>query len=181
MKLLPFSLGHSLVLTHLESGFITGEPPTYPDLIVTAFVCSSNWRQNQAMLRSPRRSWLTLKLWGWLARRMVIHSQVSALFQYINEARTMPEQKQAPQGTTMRWLASEWDARLYKFLRQSGFGHVESLDMPLVQAHALFVAELEETEKAEFKATRDDAVVRALSSVLDEADASGVWDKVVTN
>jgi hypothetical protein len=159
LPLKPFSLGHLLLLRHLDSAFVTGGQKTYNDFLTAVFVCAHSWEENQKILRSRFRQWLQVKVW-------------SAFAGNFNIARETPEQKDGKPGAT-RYLVSEWEARIYKFLRWVGCSHIEALDMPLAVAQAMFIAELEEGERASFKVERDDPISRALSGVLEKAEREG--------
>lgn len=165
----PFSLGHLLILRQMQSAFVTGGARTFSDFIAAAFVCAHGWRENQKLLRSPFRRWLQCRLWALFAGRFNVPVQVQVLQEYINDAREVPEQKAGKPGAT-RYLHSEWDTRLYKLMRASGFSHIETMDSPLALVNALFIAQLEEDEKATFKVLRDDPITRALSAVLAEEE-----------
>lgn len=172
IPLKPFSLGHLLLLRQMGSVFVTGGQHTYQDFISSAFICVHDWEQNQRLLRSLLRRWLFCKVWAALAGPFNIPIQAQVLAAHINDAREIPEQKTGKPGAT-RYLHSEWDTRIYKFLRSIGCGQIESLDMPLAVANALFIAHLEEEEKASFKVVRDDPISRRLSDVLAQAERGG--------
>jgi|GEM_PF-4011282 len=172
VPLKPFSLGHLLLLRQMESAFVIGGRCSYPDFIATAFICVHSWEENLRLLRQPFRRWLFCKVWSLLAGQFNVPIQVQVLAHHINAARETPEQKSGKPGCT-RYLHSEWETRIYKFLRSIGCEHVEALDMPLAVANALFISQLEEDEKAEFKVLRDDPVTRALAAVLDGKGATG--------
>ena len=176
IELLPFSLGHLLILEHCGSGFVNEQDVTFCDLIEAAFVCAHTWEQNLSLARKPFRRWLRLKAWGIFAGKFNIAIAERAMRLHIETARSIPSQKR-PQSGACRYLASEWTTRLYKFLRANGIAHSEALNMPLCIAQKMLVAELEETEKAEFHAVRDDPITRAMARALDEAEASGLFDK----
>jgi hypothetical protein len=172
LPLKPFSLGHLLLLRHLDSAFVTGGQKTYNDFLTAVFVCAHSWEENQKILRSRFRQWLQVKVWSAFAGNFNIPVQADILSNYIAAARETPEQRAGKPGAT-RYLVSEWEARIYKFLRWVGCSNIEALDMPLAVAQAMFIAELEEGERASFRVERDDPISRALSGVLEKAEREG--------
>jgi hypothetical protein len=51
-KLLPYSLGHHLLLSLIESPFITGDAPTYDDLAIAVVICSRPYQEAKAWIHA---------------------------------------------------------------------------------------------------------------------------------
>lgn len=172
VDLLPFSLGHWLMLRATQSRYARGEFPLYEDLIAGAFICAHTWEENQKLLRSPLRRWLKLKLWGALAGKFDVVSAMLALSWHVKQGTQLPEQAKS-KGISVRYLISEWDTRLFSHLLSLGYSESEALNMPLMKANALFVAYLEESGLGEFKSRRefrnDDEMVRLVEEMEAEA------------
>ena len=143
-------------------------PPTFQDLITSAFVCSNSWAENQASLKSGFRRWIKLKAWGLLAGKFDLVSQSAILLDYIQSSTQLPELKSKKSG---RPIWSTWESRLLKFLLSQGFTLNKALDLPLIQAHALFIAQQEE-DGVEYKTRRDYEVEEALTLALDKLEVT---------
>lgn len=145
--MLPFSLGHRILLEQIESSFVCGVFPSFDDLISSAFICAHTWEENQKMLRSPFRRLLTLKVWGWLAGKFNIPTAIMALHKYIQDGNEFPEVREKP--GEMRMLAMPHLARLYLFLRSNGFSESETMNMPLLLANLLYCTDAEQDGRLE--------------------------------
>lgn len=168
----PFTFGHWLLLRATGSRFSTGEFPLYEDLIAGAFICAHTWEENQALLRSPLRRWLRLKVWGWLAGRFDVVKELVTLAAHVRDGAELPEQAKA-RGGGVRYLISEWDTRLFAHLLSLGYSESAALNMPLMKANKLFVAYLEESGLGEFKSKRaldrEDEMTRLVEEMEREA------------
>ena len=155
----PFSLGHRLMLEQIESSFVCGTFPGYGDLIATAFICAHSWEENQKLMRSPLRRWLTLRVWGALAGKFNIPAAILALHAYVRDGSEFPEVQEKP--GEMRQLAMPHAARLYLFLRRSGFGDVEAMNVPLAVANMLYAADAEQAGRMDFVTDTFKEMIRA--------------------
>jgi hypothetical protein len=172
VDLLPFSVGHELLLRKIGNAFVVGGFPTYEHLVSAAFICAHTWEENQKLLRSRARRWLTLRAWGMAAGKFDVAAQTVALFDYIRHAREIPETKPA-KGSGVRHLVSEWDARLFAYLRLIGYSDSEILNMPLQRANLLFVAHLEEAGLMECRSRRDLRVEEQMIRLVEEMERAG--------
>lgn len=60
-RLLPFSLGHSLLLRTGKNAYLCGQTPTMLDLRMAVAICSRNWQQcHGLLLNQGRLRWLAL-------------------------------------------------------------------------------------------------------------------------
>lgn len=53
LRLLPFSLGHRIILGRIESAFLDGSPIGYEDLAMAVFICSRTYEEGSASLSDP--------------------------------------------------------------------------------------------------------------------------------
>lgn len=174
VQMLPLSLGHQVILQAEQSPFVVGgRLPMYDDLIVAAFVCAHTWKENQTLRRSPFRRWIRAKVWGKLSGNFDVAENILALASYIRDADEIPEQKASAQGS-VKYLFSDWTTRLYKFLRSIGMAHIEAMDTPMIVANRLFIAHLEENTSADFKTSRNDPVIDAMSRMLEKLESGEV-------
>jgi len=174
VELLPFTLGHSLVLRFLGSSFL-GDEPLVGDLAVTAFVCAHTWDENQKRLRSPRYSATMLRLWGVMTRQQDKKAATTVLHRYVQEQMEIPETKRQ-RGGGVKYLLSEWETRVFAHLRTLGYSDSEALDMPLARAQVLFVWQLESSDAMQFKARHElarDGYVRDLLERMERGEIAG--------
>lgn len=166
VELRPFRLGHYVILNAMRSSFVGGSPmpPAYDDLIASAFVCSNSWAENQRLLKSKFRRWVQLKTWGLLAGKFDIVTQSAILLDYVQSSTELPSLKNTRGG---RQIWSTWETRLLKFLLSIGFTVESAMDLPLVQAHALFIAQQEE-DGVEYKSRKDLEIEDRMARAADE-------------
>jgi len=123
IRLLPFSLGHYVLLRSLEVAFVCGTEPTDADVVTAAWICSASFEDGLASIGDPD-SKREIAEWGCaLARPTWKHrlglrppvqidweTQAKLLSEYISEARSCPaymasqssERLAAPGWQTMR-------------------------------------------------------------------------------
>lgn len=147
VRMKPYSLGHSVILSQIDSGFTAGRFPTFEDLIAAAFVCAHSWEENNRLLRSPFRRWLRLKLWGALAGRFDIVAATVSMLQYVTAGDVYPDTEPPKDPEAVRELAAPHSARIYLFLRSSGFSESAAWNMPCNVANWLHAARAEEDGK----------------------------------
>jgi hypothetical protein len=145
-ELKPLSLGHLVALDFFGNGFVSGEVPTYPDLISGVFICSNSWAENRRYLRQQWRAKAILWAWGKLARRFSIPQAVKEFASYIESGNAFPEIKPAKGAKRAH---SPWTARVYHFLRSSGFSEAEAMNMPMVAVNVMYCAAAESEERME--------------------------------
>jgi hypothetical protein len=168
VDLLPFSLGHLLMLHKLENRFVVGGFPHYEDLISAAFVCAHTWEENQRLVNSWRARWI-LWAWGKMAGRFEIPSQIITLHQAIRSAVEMPRQRKTSRGGT-RGIISEWETRMFHQLRVLGYSDSEILNMPYARAQKLFIAHLEETDAMKFMSQAELANEKAMTDIVEQME-----------
>ncbi len=147
VRMKPYALGHSALLTSINSAFVCGQFPSFEELIAAAFICSHSWEENQKLLRSRFRRWLILKTWGLFAGKFDIPSATVSMLQYIQTGDTYPETEPPERSETMRELSAPALARLYLFLRRSGFSESEAWNMPCNAVNWMHAACSEEDGK----------------------------------
>lgn len=166
VRLRPLSLGHVLMLQHIECEI--GSSVSYSDLVAGAFVCSRRWKSNLTSLSNPLRTRVYMRAWSLLAGSFDVKIQSAVFSKYIQDSLEIPSPKKPSKGG-FRELASDWNTRLYLFLRSAGFDHVEALDFPIFAANKMLVSRLEESGLVEFKTERelmlDEKMARALDGI----------------
>lgn len=169
VEMKPFSLGHSLLLWRIRNRFATRETPAFEDLVSAAFICAHSWEENQKLLRSPFRRWLTLKIWGLMAGKFDVAENIVSMQAYLNEANRIPEQRKGRGGT--RELFADWYTRLFNYLRFIGYDDSQILNMPIARANLMFCAWLEHEEAATFKSRSAIAREDLMTRILEQEEA----------
>lgn len=168
VPLKPFTLGHLLLLRRIRNSYVLGEYPQYQDLISAALICTHTWEENLKLLSSPLRRWLTMKLWGLLAGKFNVAVQTIVLLQHIQHGQEMADIKRTTGG--VRYLVSEWETRLYAYLRTLHYTESEILNMPLRLANMLFVTHLEEDGLMDFRSRRDEVQAERMTKIVEEME-----------
>jgi hypothetical protein len=144
VRMKPYALGHSVLLTEIDSAFVAGRFPTFEELIAAAFICAHSWEENQTLLRSRLKRWATLKVWGTLAGKFDIPSATISMLQHIRSGDVYPDTEPPEHPENVRELSSPAIARTYLFLRASGFSESEAWNMPCNVANWLHASKAEE-------------------------------------
>jgi hypothetical protein len=63
LRLLPFSLGHRILLARIGSAFYSGGEVSYDDLASSVFICAHTWQENIASLQDPVGTGKFMHLW----------------------------------------------------------------------------------------------------------------------
>ena len=148
VRMRPFALGHKLLLTQIDSAFVTRDRvPMFDDLIASAFICAHTWEENQKLIRSTFKRWLTLKVWGLLAGKFDIPQAQVDMMAYVLSGDDFPETEPPDNDQSVRELAAPPSARVYVFLRGLGLTDSEAMNMPCTAANWMMAAKLEEDGK----------------------------------
>src|SRR5688572_30214618 len=70
LELLPFSIGHFILLQKHGSVFVSqdGGEPEISDLLLTVLICSQTYEEAKKSLRSIWLFW-RMRFWGWRCRK----------------------------------------------------------------------------------------------------------------
>lgn len=169
VEMIPFSLGHLLLLRRMRNRFVTGEIPVFEDLVSAAFICAHTWEENRKLWRSPLRRWLLLKTWGLLAGKFDILENIVAMKAYVSVSERTPEQRKGAGGS--REIFAEWETRLFNFLLSIGYSESEALNLTLCRANLMFCAHLESEDSATFKSRAAYAREDRMSQILEQEEA----------
>lgn len=110
LKLRPLALGHIILLERVQSAFITGQPPSYEDLALSALICSLSFEDGVEALRSQDAALLLKELAeritgsrSWLVRlglrrpRVIdLEANCAAFSDYIREHSRIPHYTYTP-------------------------------------------------------------------------------------
>lgn len=139
LELLPFTIGHFLLLQRHGSVFVAqgGGHIGIDDLLLAALICSQTYEEAKGALRSR---WLPLftKFWGWRSRKANIFAEVAAMKDYMAALENTPDivvdltaDGQARGGSS----GTPWINKLKVFLMADlHVSHAEAMDYPIVEA-----------------------------------------------
>lgn len=142
LPLLPYCLGHEILLQRLNSPLIAPsafslEPSA---LILAVLICSQPYESGLRAIHSP---WLTvfLRFWRWrLGRRIDWTAELQRYVAHRRAGLWMPECN-PPAGGSGRTLEAPWQFRLLMILmRDFHFTESAALNYPIAKAHILFAA-----------------------------------------
>lgn len=145
LRLRPYSLGHEILLTRLESPFVCGglknsEADLRAALLLAALVCSQTWEDACRSLHNP---FLDLFLRFWRLRLRIGKQNWSGdligFVNYIRAGSWMPEVNRPKSGG--RALKSPWPFRLAAILmRELNLSESDALNMSMARAAVYYAA-----------------------------------------
>lgn len=178
VELQPFSLGHYLILREMGNAFLVPKcVPPYEHFSAAAFVCAHTWEQYHRLNRWYLQWWMLLQVraWGRMAKKFNVLKEILSLKDYIQSQMDLPEKARSRGGT--RYLFSDWETRLFCYLRSIGYTESQALNMPLSRANLMFCAHLEESGTMEFKSRRQYSVEDRMTRIVEEMEKADKADK----
>lgn len=146
LRLRPYSLGHEILLTRLESPFVQASPISEARreadirsaLLVAALICSQTWEDACRTLHSPFLN-LFLRFWRWRLRNTDWSAELIRFANYVRAGTWMPEVNTPKSGG--RALKSPWPFRLAAILmREMHQSESAALNMSMSRAAAYYAA-----------------------------------------
>ena len=157
LRLVPYSVGHSLMLHRMGSPLVIGGEVSRADLMQGVLVCSEPIKETLKTLRSPFRG-IMLQLWA----RKTIGLSFEVEFQKWNN--WMASQSTAPEILTKpgakRALAMPWPERMLACCLDLGLTEDTVLSMPIGDAERLVLARAETHGDVELWSPKDEALWR---------------------
>ncbi len=185
LRLRPYSCGHEILLSRIESPFLTGKEPAITDLMMAALICSQTFAEALRLLRDPKGGGWQVSLW----RRMALRcrnpfAEELAFTEYLNRGTWSPATvRSREKGVTYRELKAPRVWRLLPFLcRNLGLTEAEALDFPLSRANAYYAAEADREGTIDLASdagdtTADGILMKHLADLEARAAAGeNVWD-----
>lgn len=158
LELLPFSIGHFILLQKHESVFVSQSGGTIgiEDLLLAVLICSQSYEDAKKSLTSRWLKWF-VKYWGWRSRKLNIFEEAKGLKEYMAELEKTPDvvrSESKGDGGGMPWICT---LRVF-LMADLHMTNAEIMDYPLVLAQWDFYA---------FQALRGND--QTVSPVLEEA------------
>jgi len=157
LRLLPYSVGHSLVLHRIGSPLVVGGPVGRADLMTAVLICSQPVQESLAAIYSPIRN-LALKAWTWKVKRLSFDAELDKWNEWMAGQSTAPEilMKQG----NARQLSMPWPERMLACCLEIGLEEDTVLAMPIGDAERLVLARAETHGDVELWSPKDEALWR---------------------
>lgn len=162
-KLLPFSVGHQILLEKFGSSYALGytEAPGYSDLILSVFICSHTFEENLKQLKSRHLS-LRLKLWGWYCGKFDVIEAMLFFRKYLDAHTNWPKRFWIERGTGGSSSGSPFIQSLKVRLQKDlGYSEAEALNAPYQMALWNYLTNLENQGVIRLFSDRDEAMLEA--------------------
>ena len=157
LRLLPYSVGHSLVLHRIGSPLVVGGPVGRADLMTAVLICSQPIQESLAAIYSPFRN-LVLKAWSWKVKRLSVDAELDKWNEWMAGQSTAPEILMK-QGSS-RQLSMPWPERMLACCLEIGLEEDTVLAMPIGDAERLVLARAETHGDVELWSPKDEALWR---------------------
>ncbi len=155
LRLLPYSVGHSLVLHRIGSPLVVGGPVGRADLMTAVLICSQPIQESLAAIYSPFRN-LVLKAWAWKVKRLSFDAELDKWNEWMAGQSTAPEILMK-QGSS-RQLSMPWPERMLACCLEIGLEEDTVLAMPIGDAERLVLARAETHGDVELWSPKDEAL-----------------------
>lgn len=141
VRLVPYTVGHAIVLQRLRSPYVLGGEITPSDLVEAVLVCSQSPLES---IKSIKSVWRDLILWLWGKRIAKMNLMVeSDKFQlWLKEQSTAPEVL-VEAGTKSKRPAMPWPERVMVGCVSLGIDPDKALQIPIGDAERLILAHAE--------------------------------------
>jgi len=141
VRLVPYTVGHAIVLQRLRSPFVMGGEISSTDLVEAVAVCSQSPLES---IRSIKSRWNGLVLWLWGKRianlNLIAESDKFQL--WLRDQSTAPEVLMES-GSKSKTPAMPWPERVLVGCMHIGIAPDDAIKMPLGDAERLILAHAE--------------------------------------
>ena len=141
VRLVPYTVGHAIVLQRLGSPFVMGGEIQPENLVEAVTVCSQSPLESIRSIKS-RLSGLMLWLWGKRIERMNVLSECDKFQLWLKEQSTAPEVLMES-GSKPKTPAMPWPERVLVGCLNIGIAPDDAIQMPLGDAERLILAHAE--------------------------------------
>jgi hypothetical protein len=141
LRLVPFSVGHALLLHRMGSPFVYGGNASAQDLVEVAVVCSQPIYESVKTMRSWLR-WLPLRIMRQKVKKADLIKQCQSVQEWITKQSDCPEVLRRP-GSGQRSATMPWPERILVGLVNIGFSEQTVLNMPVTDAERFFLTNAE--------------------------------------
>lgn len=141
VRLVPYTVGHAILLQRLRSPYVLGGEITSSDLAEAVLVCSQAPLES---IKSIKSIWKDLALWLWGKRiqRMNLLAESDKFQLWLKEQSTAPEVLMEA-GAKSKKPAMPWPERVLVGCLNIGIGSDDAIKMPLGDAERLILAHAE--------------------------------------
>lgn len=157
LRLVPYSVGHSLVLHRIGSPLVAGGPVGRADLMEAVLVCSQPVKESLKAMRSPLRG-LVIWLWSKRTRKLSFDSEFEKWNAWMAGQSTAPEILSKPGNG--RKLSMPWPERMLACCMDIGLQEDTVMSMPIGDAERLVLARAETHGEVELWSPKDEALWR---------------------
>lgn len=157
LRLVPYSVGHSLVLHRMESPLVVGGAVSRADLMQAVLICSQPVAESLKAMRSPLRG-LVIRLWARRTRGLSFEVEFEKWSAWMAGQSTAPEILMKPGKT--RELSMPWPERMLACCMDIGLREDTVLAMPIGDAERLVLAKAETHGDVELWSPKDEALWR---------------------
>jgi len=158
LRMVPFTVGHAILLHRLGSPFVTGGRATANDLVEAVVVCSQSAEESVKTMASMFR-WVPLRLMRQKVSKSDLVKECQTLQEWIGDKSDCPEVLRQP-GAGSREAAMPWPERLLVGLVDIGFTEETVLNMPVTDAERFFLTNAEMHGQVELWNDKNDALWR---------------------
>lgn len=158
LRLVPFSVGHALLLHRMGSPFVYGGNASAQDLVEVAVVCSQPIYESVKTMRSWLR-WLPLRIMRQKVKQADLLKESKAVQKWIEDQSDCPEVLRRP-GSGQRSATMPWPERILVGLVNIGFNETTVINMPVIDAERLFLTHAEMNGQVELWSNEQDALWR---------------------
>lgn len=158
LRLVPFSVGHALLLHRMGSPFVYGGNASAQDLVEVAVVCSQPIYESVKTMRSWLR-WLPLRIMRQKVKQADLLKESKAVQKWIEDQSDCPEVLRSP-GSRQRAATMPWPERILVGLVNIGFDETTVMNMPVIDAERLFLTHAEMNGQVELWSNEQDALWR---------------------
>lgn len=157
LRVVPYSVGHSLLLHRIGSPLVIGGEVSRADLMEAVMVCSQPVAESIKAMRSPLRK-AVLWLWAHRTRGLSFDVEFGKWSEWMAGQSTAPEILSKPGKS--RELAMPWPERMLACCLEIGLTEATVLAMPIGDAERLVLARAETHGDVELWSPRDEALWR---------------------
>jgi hypothetical protein len=158
LRMVPFTVGHAILLHRLGSPFVTGGRASAKDLVEAVVVCSQSAEESIKTMASVFR-WVPLRLMRQKVSKSDLVKECQILQEWIGDKSDCPEVLRQP-GAGSRQAAMPWPERLLVGLVDIGFSEQTVLNMPVTDAERFFLTNAELHGQVELWSNEQDALWR---------------------
>ena len=141
VRLVPYTVGHAIVLQRLGSPFVMGGEIQPENLVEAVTVCSQSPLESIRSIKS-RWSGLMLWLWGKRIQQMDLIAECDKFQLWLKEQSTAPEVLMES-GSKSKRPAMPWPERVLVGCLNIGIAPDDAIQMPLGDAERLILAHAE--------------------------------------